>query len=175
MDYLPSVVKNTREFVEIDRTEVPELNELWLSIDKLTNDQFISLAHESGIKRWENMLKITPKETETLDVRRFRVLARVNEQPPYTSRALTEQLINLCGADGYSLTVKNTTFEIIVKVALTAKGKFDEVISLVNRLSPANMVLSFSLLYNQHSTLVNFTHAQLAIKTHQQLRDEVII
>ncbi|MGV8153436.1 MAG: putative phage tail protein [Alkaliphilus sp.] len=172
--YLPNVIKSTREFVEIDKTEVQELNELWLSIDKLSDDQFVSIAHERGIGRWESMLGITPKGTETLDVRRFRVLARINEQPPYTFRALESQLTNLCGQARYTLAVENVTFKIIVKVALTAKGKFDEVISLVNRMSPANMTLNFSLLYNQHLTLENFAHTQLGLYTYQQLRDEVI-
>ena len=113
-------------------------------------------------------------DTDTLDERRFRVLAKINAQLPFSIRRLRQQLSTLCGEDGYKLEVNGGVYTLTVKVALTAKRNQQAVEELLADIVPANMVCTTSLLYNQHADLTRFTHAQLALLTHFEIREEVL-
>ena len=136
--------------------------------------QFVSTAGERGIERYEQIFSIVPQDTDTLDERRFRVLAKINAQLPFSIRRLRQQLATLCGDDGYKLEVNGGVYTLTVKVALTAKRNQQAVEELLADIVPANMVCTTSLLYNQHADLTRFTHAQLALLTHFEIREEVL-
>ena len=174
LDYLPSVMMELLEFQALASTENPEITSLWSAIDDIINDQFVNDATENGVKRWESMLEISPKGSDSLDVRKFRIISRLNEELPYSYRKLEQQLRTLCGDAGYSLLLQGNTYTLTVRVDLSAKGKYDEVDALLRRVVPANIVIDLSLLYNQHKALAHFTHGHLRGYTHKQLRNEVI-
>jgi hypothetical protein len=172
--YLPEVIAAIREFKAIATAEDPELTDLWAEIENAFNDQYVVDATVNGVKRYESILKIVPKATETLEDRKFRILAKYNEQLPYTYRALVERLNTLCGEAGYSLEVDIPGYTVTVRVELIVKNQFDAVDDLLENIVPMNMVIDLSLRYNQNSTLSAFTNGQLSIYTHGQLRNEVI-
>lgn len=174
LEYLPEILVPIREFQAIATAENPELTDLWAEIEKAFSDQYVEDATANGVARYESILKIVPKATETLDERKFKILARYNEQLPYTYRALLERLDTLCGPDGYSVAVDVPGYTVEVRVALTASNNFDAVADLLENIVPVNMLIDLSLKYNQHSLLATFTHAQLSAYTHDQLRNEVI-
>ena len=174
IDYLPPVPKEVREFQLIMEAEQPEISDLWDTHTDALNDQFIESSTENGVFRREQMLKISPKSTDTLDDRKFRLLTRENEQLPFTMRGLERQLATLCGDDGYNVELQGDIFNLIVKIALTAKSMFNDVVDLLDRIIPANLTIDLDLEYNQHITLSGFTHRQLSAFTHDQLRNEVL-
>lgn len=173
-DYLPPILLKTYEFPLLCDTEQPEIDRLRDAADAVLDAQFISTAGETAIARYEKIFKITPMDTDTLDERRFRVLAKINAQLPFSVRRLRQQLATLCGADGYKLELDGGKYTLTVKVALTAKRNQQAVEELLADIVPANMVCTTSLLYNQHVDLTRFTHAQLALLTHFEIREEVL-
>lgn len=173
-DYLPSILLKTYEFPLLCDTEQPEIDRLRDAADAVLDAQFISTAGETAIARYEKIFGITPMDTDTLDERRFKVLTRINTQLPFSVRRLRQQLATLCGADGYKLEVNGGVYTLTVKVALTAKRNRQAVEELLADIVPANMVCTTSLLYNQHADLTRFTHAQLALLTHFEMREEVL-
>jgi hypothetical protein len=172
--YWPEVIKNVREFKQISDAENPEFNILQIELENVINDQFVLDNTINGVNRREKMFKIIPKASDTLDERKFRILARINEDIPFTVPNLHNQLKNLCGEDGYSLTILNNDFTVIVKVALTSKNNFNSVQELLERVIPQNMIIDCILMYNQHLTLANYTHNQLHQFTHNYIRNEVL-
>lgn len=174
IDYLPYVVRDYAEFQGITGAEQPEFENAWAAVDDLLNNQFITTAGNLGLSRWEKILGITPKGTDTLDDRRFRVLTRLNEELPYTLPQLRVILGTLCGAGNYSAEVEEGTYQLVVKIGLAAKNNFSDVASLLDRVVPENMVVTLLQLYNTHGELGRFTHAQLSTFTHDQLRNEVM-
>ena len=172
LDYLPPVVAETDEFKAIAQAENPELNNLWTEHDAVLDDQFIATMDETSCARWENMLNIKSANNDTLADRRFRILAYINADIPYTYKQLEIMLENLCGADGYTMQLQNTLYKLVVRVALSASKQYSEVEKLLKRTVPANMLIDLALLYNQHQTLAAFTHQQLSAFTHQQLRED---
>ena len=173
-EYLPSILLKTYEFPLLCDTEQREFDRLNTAVDEVLDAQFVSTAGERGIERYEQIFSIVPQDTDTLDERRFRVLAKINAQLPFSIRRLRQQLATLCGEDGYRMEIDGGRYMLTVKVALTAKRNQQAVEELLANIVPANMVCTTSLLYNQHADLTRFTHAQLALLTHFEIREEVL-
>lgn len=174
LNYLPCFLKEFREIRQLADAENPELLLLWETLRDVLNDQFVKDSTENGIKSWEKILKITPKGSESLDDRKFRVLTRLNEKLPFTYTGLERQLLSLCGEEGYLLRLMNNEYTLIVKVALKAKSNFEDIKKLLQRIVPANMLIDLSLLYNTHWFLEGYTYVSLSEYTHEQLKSEVL-
>ena len=171
-DSLPPILLKTYEFPLLCKTEQPEIDRLHDAADAVLDAQFLSTAGEYAIQRYEKIFGVVPQDTDTLDERRFKVLTRINTQLPFSG--LRQQLATLCGENGYKLEVGGGKYTLSVKVALTAKRNQQAVEGLLADIVPANMVCTTSLLYNQHADLTRFTHAQLALLTHFEIREEVL-
>jgi len=172
--YIPPDRKVYREFNEIAKVENIELKDFWNRIENGFNDQFLQNMTIDGVKRWESMLNITPKGTETLEDRKFRISNRLFDDLPYTMRTLQARLNALCGKNGYKIDLKNNEYKITIKVELTAKHQVEEIRKVLSKMIPANMLQYVELIYNQHQHWQQFTHAELQNYTHYQLREEVI-
>ena len=173
-DYLPPILLKTYEFPLLCDTEQPEIDRLHDAADAVLDAQFLSTAGEYAIQRYEKIFGVVPQDTDTLDERRFKVLTRINTQLPFSVRRLRQQLSTLCGEDGYRMEIDGGRYTLTVKVALTAKRNQQAVEELLADIVPANMVCTTSLLYNQDADLTRFTHAQLALLTHFEIREEVL-
>ena len=174
MDLWPPIMQELREFQKIAEIEDVFFEKLWQEIQNIVDDQFIQTATEKGIARRERMLKISPFVDDTLETRRFRVQSVWNDKLPYTYRVLLERLDSLCGPDGYVIELNAGEYSLNIKIELTKKRMFDEVVRITRQMVPANIVITVELRYNQHLTLANFTHEQLSQYTHYQLRNEAI-
>ena len=173
IDYLPPFLQEYRELIAITQTEQVEIDNLRDSAENTLNDQFILAATESGVIRWETMLDISPKGTDTIDERKFRILAKMNQELPYTLRKLEHMLTNLCGVGGFNIEVNAAEYHVEVKLAVGNHNNYSEVESILNKMIPANMTRHVELMYNPYKTFSPFTHAQLVTYTHERLRNEV--
>ena len=172
LDYLPPIIAEIEQFQHLANAVNPELNNLWANYKNIFDNQFISSLDENGCSHWEKLLKITPMGTDTLDDRHFKILARLNENIPYTYRKLENLLTTLCG-NNYTMQLKNDEYKLIVRIALSAQKQFNEVKKLLVKFVPANIIIDLDLLYNQYKNLANKTHDELKIYTHKQLKEEV--
>ena len=174
IDYLPIFERTIKEFDAIlTKAEDPEMVDGWGAVDNALNDQFIVDATEDGVSRLEKIMKVVPKATETLDERKFTLLVKESEQPPFTINALKIQLESLCGEGNYEVTRNVATKTLSVRVALAASNSFNDVVVLLERIVPANMVIDLSLKYNQHDKYTSYAHEAMQNFTHDQLRNEV--
>lgn len=174
IDYLPPVERDFAEFDAImTHAEDPEFSSAWEAAENLMNDQFINDATENGVSRWENMLKISPKASETLDERKFTILTRESEQPPFTVTALERQLEALCGEGNFDVIRDVGAKSLSVSLALVAKNNLEDVAVLLDRVVPANMTITINLKYNRHNRYVTYTHEDLQSLTHNSMRNEV--
>lgn len=148
IDYLPEHSQEILEMRVIMAAEQKEFERLWTEINNTKKDQFLVTATENGIARWEKMLKISPKATDTTEERRLRILAKVNEQLPFTKVTLAQSLTALCGEGGYKMDIRYGEYRVRVLVALAAKKMVDEVQKLLQRVLPANLLIEVTLLYN---------------------------
>jgi len=175
IDYLPPILRGVREYIYLFTTEQNEIETLWNAVDDAFSDQFIADATVNGVKRWEKILGIKPKVTDRLEDRKFRILARLSEQLPFTLKTLEQQLISLCGEGNFKIEVDNQNYLVIVRLALTSQEVLNNLAALLNRIVPANMVIDLKFKYNKHSMFTDkaYSHYQLRSYTHNQLRNEV--
>ena len=169
--YLPGVVKDIKEFKALAETEEYEFGILRSGVQTVWNNQFLSSLHEEGCKRWEKILGIKPMDTDTVEERRFKILAKVNESLPYTYRTIEDRIKQLCGDGNYSLVMDKPNYKLIVRVGLTAKKNTQAIIDMLDRITPCNLIIDVSLLYNQYINYAYITYEQMASYTHAQLRE----
>lgn len=173
LGYWMPILRNLKEFQEIAKAEEPELNSILEAVDRTLSNMFIETADEYGIGRFEEMMGIYPLDTDTLEERRFRVMAKWGDKLPYTVKALKNLLETLCGADGYTLKINHNEYELVVKLALYNESNIKEVENLLDRIVPANMITQV-VLFNTHSILHDFTHEYLSKYTHKEVREEIL-
>ena len=174
IDYLPPVLQQTREMQAVMEGEQPAVAGLWDAWKTVLDALFVRYAHEQGLARWERMLGIRPRGTDSMEVRRVAVLARLNEQLPFTERTLRLMLDGVCGPGGYTLEIIYREYRVFVRVHLWEKRAMDEAAALLGRVVPANMVIDLGLRYNTHRMLRPRLHRMLRGTTHRALREEVL-
>ena len=174
INYLPQFMQEYLEMQEIMKVEQIDVDDLWTAFDNVFSDQFVMDATENGVSRYEKMLGISPKGTDTLDERKFRILAMMNQELPYTYRRLEQVLTNLCGEDGFSIVLNHNEYHVEIKLALGNKNNYSEVVDVLRKMIPANMTQHVQIMYNTHDVLSQYTHGRLSAYTHDQLRNEVL-
>lgn len=173
IDYLPPFMQVFLEMRQIMTAEQGEFDALWAACEDTMSDQFILYATENGVKRWEALTGITPKDTDTLEERKFRVVTRLNQNLPYTLTKLQESLTAICGAGNFSIESAFSEYHIEIKLALSNAKNYQEVTDLLTKMLPANLTQHVQIMYNSHTVLTQFTHEQLQQYTNNQLRNEV--
>lgn len=166
----PKVLDNMKEFPAIYNMN-DRVNPV-IDAENLELDLFIGTATAAGIARREKEYGISPKDTDSLEDRRFRIKLKENERLPYTETFLREKLTELCGADGYYLEV--LADEVIVKISLGKKSFFESVADMLEKMIPLNMIIRLGLLLNTYEILALKTYEQLEGYTYQELREEVL-
>ena len=174
IDYLPPVLQQTREMQAVMEGEQPAVAGLWDAWKTVLDALFVRYANEQGLARWERMLGIRPRGTDSMEVRRVAVLARLNEQLPFTERTLRLMLDGVCGPGGYTLEIIYREYRVFVRVHLWEKRAMDEAAALLGRVVPANMAIDLGLRYNTHRMLRPRLHRMLRGTTHRALREEVL-
>jgi D-ribose pyranose/furanose isomerase RbsD len=171
IDYLPRFTQTYREIATIMETEQFEIDRAWLEAENALADQFILEATERGVKRWESMLGISPKDTNSLEERKFRILTRLNQELPYTLRKLEVVLTNLCGENGFSVNVQSENYTVNVTLAVENQNNYQEVVEVLDKMIPANMIKHVQIMYAQHKNLTKYTHKQLAAYKHGEIKE----
>lgn len=172
--YFADQLKSIAEIREIIKAMKPEFEALESNIYKVLNSLFLIDLDEDGCTRYEKMLGIEMSPDDTLEDRRFRILALYKGDTPYTIVSLRRKLEELCGAENVEITLDEANYSIKILIGLASKNRFDAAYGIITKMLPCNISLDYSLKYNQHMTLGKYTHAQLAALTHEQLRSYVI-
>ena len=173
--YWQIALQDVLEFRKIAETENPEFVLTWEGFQKVWDNQYIDTLTVEGCIRWEKLLGISPKASDTLADRRFAILTKINGDLPYTWNSLLKKLNTLCEGDNeITMTYDNDNFILSVKVALTSKKHLNEVADLLERIVPANIIYDCDLKYNTYQMLRDYTHQALQAYTHEQLRNEVL-
>ena len=173
IEYLPPFVRGYKEIELIMNTEQVDCEKLWNDAENVLADGFVVDATESGIARHEKILGITSKGNNTLDERRFSILARMSEQVPYTMETLKHMLASLCGENGYTLRLDPNAYALSIKLALTNESNIQAVSELLEKVVPANITKSVAL-FNTNLSLAGFTNEQLAAFTHKGIREDIL-
>ena len=146
-----------------------ELEALYKGVSQLLDDQFVQTASPNVIARWEKYCGIIPKATDTLEERRFRVLANLTDSPPYTDRYLNNLLNRLCGEGNWRIIRDYENYSLSVELSAESVANTETIMELVKKIIPANLKLTVQSYRSRHNELSEYTHEQLAAYTHNDI------
>lgn len=170
LDSLPQIYHPIYDYQGITNASGRELSDLYNGVKNLVDDQFIATASASTLTRWEKYLDITPNGTDTLEERRFRVLSKLNDRPPYTDGYLINKLDELCGRDYYRIFREYKNYRLIIEISLDSVANTNTVMELVKSIIPANIELVVRTFRTRHYEVGKLTHTQLAEYTHDGIK-----
>lgn len=139
LEHLPLILRSILDFKVLAETEQPEYIQLHSIIDQIINNNFIATADLQGIKRWEQLLNITPDSID-LEERRAAVLGRWNRSLPYTLHRLKECLDVLVGRNGYQINLQPQAYFFELFAEDQPLSMLHTMRSLVKEMLPANLV-----------------------------------
>ncbi|MCI8361541.1 MAG: DUF2313 domain-containing protein [Clostridiales bacterium] len=174
VSYLPPFMAEFKEVTAALEAENPEFALVREAAERVLQNEFVETADEYGIARFEKILHITPDKDDTLDGRRFRILTRLNEELPYTLSQLHNILRTLCGEGNYSVDLTEDAYQLTVKVGLTVKNNFQDVLALLERVVPSNILVSVLQLYNTWEDVKRYTWEDAAKYTWKEFKEEVL-
>ena len=169
LNYLPTYVSEYREIKEIMNSMSQEVQALVNSVDTFKDNLFIYTTNEKGIERYEQLVGITPLDTDTLSDRQYKVVSKWNVAIPYTMRSLQEKLSALCGGNDKIQVEMVDTYSISVKVGLTEKNKLEATDTMVKNLIPCNMTYEVILMYNTHGLIGAYPNKILEQLTYDEM------
>ena len=142
MDQLPHYYTNIRDFVELS---VP-VSESWQGttdlLAQIENDQFIMTSSEYAIAlREKDFGIVADPRTEPLNFRKLRLLARMQENVPYTLEYFKHLLETLVGSGNYEVALDIIKLEMEISVYAEQAIYHREVELLAERIVPLNIDL----------------------------------
>lgn len=141
INYLPYVVRDFAEYRGITTGEQPEFELVWDAYGEVFANQFVDTALEYGLSRWEKMLGITPKGTDTLESRRAQIKAKLNNSVPYTIRAFARMLTAIASGETFELSIEPGTYSMSITTQWTASGQMEGLDYLIRNIVPCNIAI----------------------------------
>lgn len=142
--YYPDIMKEVREFKWLATVENPELILLWEKLGEVRSNQFIADLLINGAARWEKMLKLRPKNTDGIEARRERILAKINAQIPFTHRQLENMLNATYGTKRTKVAIDYNHYSLWVDVLAGVLTRTLEMRKFLRLIVPANMTIGIS-------------------------------
>lgn len=151
--YYPNVIANADEFKQLSVLENDEFKTIWQANCKWFYNTFVYKADLQGIKRWEDMLKIIPKSTETLEDRRINILVKINSMLPYTIRRL-KQILDLKYGENNAIPTTTTNYELLIDFNVETELNARIMRCLLRSIIPANLVFKIIISCNMKQNIL---------------------
>lgn len=152
--YLPQYVSDYREIKQIAIGETPEIETLKNELQIISNNQYIISCDETGIKRFETLLHISPNKDDTLNIRKSRVLSKWNNLMPITLKSLKIMLNELCGEQSYNLNIDYDNYVLYISFDALSQNRKNEYDGFLREIIPANLCINSKLHYNSVKAIV---------------------
>ena len=155
INYLPPVLREVLELKAANEANEPEISLAWDALALVMANQFLEEADERGVSVWEKELKIFPKDTDTMELRKARIKAMWNLEIPYTVPWLKNWLTSICGPTGHEETIRDYT--IAVELDYTKLPDADslaaEILKMLLAVRPSNMRVLMAAFLQSYGTV----------------------
>ena len=138
--YQPATVNDYLEFIEIGKVENTNFNRVRLNLLQLFSMRFVHDTDEIGIARWEKMLKLKRRASDDLEIRRMRVLAKINNKLPYTWRTLHQLMTSFYGEGNYQIDLDPQ--EYVLELLIPSEHNYyRELLDILEPMVPLNIYM----------------------------------
>lgn len=149
LNHHPPVIKQIKDMQQIAKAEDIEFSKLNVSINEVIRNMFVFTADESGVRRFEKLLGITPKAAQSLDDRKIYIISMMNRRKMSLSE-LTAMLSNY--SEGIKLINDMSNMEMIVEINTDA-GSLETINNIIDEIIPLNIYFMFAL---QRETTIKY-------------------
>ena len=156
INYLPFILRDLPAFKAAMASQQPEFSALWDSVAAFQDDLFILTAGDRGLARWEYILDLVPKASDSFDVRRILILTALNRQLPYTLPQLQNVLNSIYGVGASTAEVPENSYTLRVTMPYT--DTYADTMELVDAISPQNLFLQY-IAYLEDSHFIAYAAA----------------
>lgn len=147
IEYMPNFLQDVREFKIISELEDEELNRLKLQIDNILREVIVDTSEDYGLKRYERIYNINVV-SDDIDIRRFNVIAKMNNKAPFTYKWLEHKLKQLVGEDNYKINIEYDSYKVIISIVYLFGDMVDTLQKDLRELLPANLIIQINLFSN---------------------------
>lgn len=144
IDYLPPVIGEVKEMQLLMEVMQEEVNSLWIATEETRGEAFFDTHTIYGISRWEKMLDLLPKGTDSLETRNYRILARLNERLPFTMRMLKERMQLLVGKENYQIFLNPDLYWLKVVITGLDLKELQIIRQELREMIPLNLLFVFA-------------------------------
>lgn len=123
---------------KITSAEDPEFQLVADESEVIKDNQFILSCNKTGISRFEDLLGITPSSSDTLQLRKARVLMKWNDLTPYTYEVFLQKMTALCGTN-FESNPDWDKYYLEIITHLDQEGQVEELDNLLSYMIPANI------------------------------------
>lgn len=141
--YIPPVIKKNKEFQVLDVILSEYFEKIWDVYDREFLNQRIATADEEGIRYFEKLCGIIPKDTDTIEFRRAMVEVKWNERLPYNYEALINKLDAICGEDGFTAVLDFDKYELNLTTHIKDFDQMDRIENVIDTIVPCNLKVTF--------------------------------
>ena len=140
--HLPPFLKNFREMCGLIDGENPEFNLIAQDVDSMLDEFFIQTATDTGLKRYEKILGISPTTGDSLESRRSAIMTRWHDVTPYTMTALKNRIVAIQGNDDVEIIYSpNRPYEIEIITRLENPGQVNDLAYIIRTMMPCNLIV----------------------------------
>lgn len=136
----PMTISDFEEFIEIAKVENSNFNRVKVELLQMFSMRFVNETDGIGIARWEKMLKLKRRPSDTLETRRMKVLAKINNKLPYTWRSLQQLLNSIFGEGNYQITLDPQEY-ILELLIPSEQNYYREVSEILEPMIPLNIYM----------------------------------
>lgn len=139
-EYVPSIYNEVSEMDYLINADDKLLDLEESFLDRLENSQFIITAPVDIISEYEKLLNIIPKNTDTLEFRRDRIINRISMTPPFSLPYLRQKLNTIIGTGKYECYMNYDSYTLYIESSAENQTWAEEIYITINKLKPANIV-----------------------------------
>lgn len=152
--YYPNVIANADEFKQLSLLENEEFKIVWQANCKWFYNTFVYKVDLQGIKRWEDMLNLTPKSTETLEDRRINILVKLNSMLPYTIKRL-QQILDIRYGENNVIATTTKKYELLIDFNYKTELNIGSMRAILRCIIPANLMFKINISWSMKKEINN--------------------
>lgn len=155
LNHLPRIFRDYEEYRSLGRNADAHISQLDAVFDHFYREQYVQTAEAEGLEQREYDLSIDVQEGDSVELRRRRILAKLQERNPINFAFLRRSLKTLTGSNLTRVARDLEKLEIYVDLDIAGKNEWEAVVDLLERLVPLDMVYHAAVIALQEYLLLH--------------------
>ena len=144
LNYLPPVIGNLKEIRHLMDAEQGVVEQLWKDTENTIKEAFLELHSGYGASRWEKLLELQPKRTDSLEIRNCHIKEKLNERLPFTIRMLHERIQSMLEGEEYQVICNPDIYWLKVAVSGRTLKEAQVIRAMLEEMIPLNLVFLYA-------------------------------